>query len=328
MIGTDIFKAAELLKQNELVAIPTETVYGLAGNALNTIAVAKIFEVKNRPTFNPLIVHIKNIDFIHHIAQNIDERLLHLMQHFSPGPLTILGDKKPIIPDLVTAGSSKVAVRIPHHPMTLQLLDLLDFPLAAPSANPFQYISPTTAQQVEEQLGNKIPYILDGGKCKVGIESTIVGMEENKVVIYRLGGISVEDIEKVIGRVILKNQSIRENNSHKILTSGQLEKHYAPKKPVIIGNLEELLNEYSSVSKALILFGNKHYNFNSENILVFNLSPKGDLVEAAARLFETLYLADKSNTSVILCELLPDTGLGRSINDRLKRSAKKFIDNN
>ncbi len=328
MIGTDLFKAAELLKQNELVAIPTETVYGLAGNAFNPIAVAKIFEVKNRPTFNPLIVHIKNLDFIYNIAQNIDKRLLHLMQHFSPGPLTILVDKKPLIPDLVTAGSSKVAVRIPHHPITLRLLHLLDFPLAAPSANPFQYISPTTAQQVEEQLGNKIPYILDGGKCKVGIESTIVGIEENNVVVYRLGGISVEDIEKVIGRVILKNQLIKENTPDHILTSGQLEKHYAPKKPVIIGDLEELLKEYSSVSKALILFGNKHYHFNNKNTIVFKLSSKGDLVEAAAHLFETLYLADKSDVTVILCELLPDIGLGRSINDRLKRAAKKIICNN
>ncbi|GIV26671.1 MAG: tRNA threonylcarbamoyladenosine biosynthesis protein [Bacteroidia bacterium] len=323
MIGTDILKAAELLKQNELVAIPTETVYGLAGNAFNPIAVAKIFEVKNRPTFNPLIVHIKNIEFIHTIAQKFDERLLHLLRRFSPGPLTILVEKKTIIPDLVTAGSSKVAIRIPNHPMTLELLNLLDFPLAAPSANPFQYISPTTAQQVEEQLGNKIPYILDGGKCKVGIESTIVGIEENNVVVYRLGGVSIEDIEKEIGKVVVKKKLLKETEHHQVITSGQLEKHYAPKKPVIIGDLEDLLNKYKSVSKAIILFGDKHYNSDNKNTLVFNLSPKGDFVEAAAHLFETLYLADKSNVDVILCELLPDVGLGRSINDRLKRASKR-----
>lgn len=320
-IGTDIEYAAQLLKQGEVIAIPTETVYGLAANAFNTIAVAKIFEIKNRPYFNPLIVHVKNLEYIQSVTLNTDERLLHLMKKFSPGPLTILTEKKNIIPDIVTAGSNRVAIRIPQHKITLNLLHQLDFPLAAPSANPFQYISPTSAHQVYEQLSNKIPYILDGGKCKVGIESTIVGIEDNKVVIYRLGGITLEDIQKEIGTVEIKNHSTQKNI---VQAPGQIQKHYAPKKTVLIGNPNELLNKFFNKKIILITFGKKNIPpTNNNTLVIYNLSENSDLIEAASRLFETLYLADASDADIIIAEPLPDKGLGKTINDRLKRAASK-----
>ncbi|MCS6796546.1 MAG: L-threonylcarbamoyladenylate synthase, partial [Raineya sp.] len=207
MISTDIDLAEKLLRNNQLVAIPTETVYGLAGNAFSEEAVAQIFAVKNRPTFDPLIVHSDSLEKIKNFVSDFPEKAMILAQKFWAGSLTLLLPKKSIIPDLVTAGLPTVAVRIPKHPLTLQLLQRLDFPLAAPSANPFGYISPTTAHHVAEQLGEKIPLILDGGICSVGVESTIVGFEGDKAIIYRLGGISVESIQETIGEVEVKTHS-------------------------------------------------------------------------------------------------------------------------
>ncbi len=317
MIGEDIYKTAELLRRGEVVAIPTETVYGLAANTFDTNAVAKIFGIKNRPKFNPLIVHIKNIEYIHTIAQNINEKLIKLMTHFSPGPLTVLVEKKECISNIITAGSNKVAVRIPAHPLTLKLLNILEFPLAAPSANPFQYISPTSSIQVAEQLGDKIPYILEGGKCKVGIESTIVGIENDEIVVYRLGGIAIEEIEKYVGKVKLKTQL---NKSEIVDTPGQLGKHYSPKKRMIIGDIQQILPKFQNKKIAVIIFG-KNILPEQENIEVYNLSNKADDIEAAAHIFEYLYKIDASDAELIVAGLLPDIGLGRAINDRLLRAA-------
>lgn len=319
MIGSDIHYAAELLKKGEVVAIPTETVYGLAGNAFDKNAVAKIFEVKNRPAFNPLIVHIKNVDFIHKIAKNIDNRLMFLLQKFSPGPITVLVDKQNNIPDIVTAGSKKVAVRIPSHPVAQKLLQLLDFPLAAPSANPFQYISPTTAQQVEEQIGDKIPYILDGGKCAVGIESTIVGVENNQIIVYRLGGLEVEAIENTVGKVFIKTEFKEDEH---VQTSGQLKKHYSPHKKLVVGNIEQLVKKYANKKMIVITFGTKTIPL-PETAVEYNLSPTGNIREAAANLFEVLYKADHSDADVIIASFFPNEGLGKAINDRLRRSANE-----
>ncbi|MES2733756.1 MAG: L-threonylcarbamoyladenylate synthase, partial [Bacteroidota bacterium] len=185
-IGTNISHAIDLLQQGEVVAIPTETVYGLAGNALNTKAVARIFSVKNRPTFDPLIIHTNSLEKVLQFVDEMPAQAKTLAQACWPGPLTLLLPRKDSIPDLVTSGLDTVAVRIPNHSLTLSLLEALEFPLAAPSANPFGYISPTTAEHVYNQLGKKIPYILDGGPCLVGIESTIVGFEDGEPTIYRL----------------------------------------------------------------------------------------------------------------------------------------------
>lgn len=200
-VGKDINKAKELLSAGEVIAIPTETVYGLAGNALDTTAVLKIFKVKERPEFDPLIVHVSSISEGKKYCETIPDEALMLAQKFWPGPLTILLKKKNIIPDLVTSGLDTVGLRSPNHPLTRQLLESLDYPLAAPSANPFGYVSPTTAQHVQDQLGQKIKYILDGGPSFVGIEATIEGFENNVPVVYRMGGLSIESLEAELGRV-------------------------------------------------------------------------------------------------------------------------------
>lgn len=313
-IGKDILKAKNYLEKDELVAIPTETVYGLAANALNPIAVAKIFEAKERPTFDPLIVHTHSLKEVLRFVTDIHPALLKLAETFWPGPLTLLLPKKEIIPSLVTSGLDRVGVRIPKHSLTLELLAQLDFPLAAPSANPFGYISPTTAQHVERQLGLKIPYILDGGSCDVGLESTIVGEENGEIIIYRLGGLSVDEIEKVVGKV-----SIQLNQSSNPKAPGQLKSHYAPKKPVYIGNLNELQKQYSDKKIGAIVFGND-IKLN-ESILLKNLSSSKNYQEASANLFSFLRELDEAEVDVIITALLPETGLGLAINDRLKRAA-------
>jgi len=310
-IGADILKAKNLLEQGELVAIPTETVYGLAGNALNGSAVAKIFMVKNRPAFDPLIVHVPNVNAVYEYVSEIHEKAYALAERFWPGPLTLLLQKKSIIPDLVTAGLDTVGIRCPDHPLTQDLLKILSFPLSAPSANPFGYVSPTSPEHVNEQLGNKIKYILDGGKCEVGIESTIVGVENGEPVVYRMGGLTIEDIESVVGKVKIQTQSSSNPRS-----PGQLDSHYAPGKKVFVGKIEELLLEYPAHHVGLLTFQN---DFNSPN--QFILSPSGTLEEAAQNLFEALRAFDKMDVDVVFAELVPDVGIGRAINDRLKRAA-------
>ncbi len=313
-IGKDIQKAVAFLERDELVAIPTETVYGLAANALNPIAVAKIFEAKERPTFDPLIVHTHALNEVENFVSDIHPALLKLAQVFWPGPLTLLLPKKDIIPNLVTSGLDRVGVRIPNHSLTLELLSKLSFPLAAPSANPFGYISPTIAKHVDKQLGNKIPYILDGGACEVGLESTIVGEENGEIIVYRLGGLSIDDIEAVVGKVF-----VQLNQSSNPKAPGQLKSHYAPKKPVYIGNVVELQNTHADKKIGAIIFGD-NIKF-SESTIVKNLSFSKNYQEAAVHLFSFLRELDETDVDVIITDLLPEQGLGLAINDRLRRAA-------
>lgn len=313
-IGTDISQAKQILEKGQLVAIPTETVYGLAANAFDIVAVARIFEAKNRPTFDPLIVHTHSLEKVSEFTEDIHPKLLKLAQTFWPGPLTLLLPKKSIIPDLVTSGLDRVGVRIPNHPLTLDLLKQLPFPLAAPSANPFGYISPTSAKHVNDQLGSKIDYILDGGPCQVGLESTIVGEEQGEIIIYRLGGLAIEAITEVVGAV-----SVQLNQSSNPKAPGQLKSHYAPKKPIFIGNISELQHQHPGKKLGVITFGDRH--FSQSNIVIKNLSPSKNYQEAAINLFSFLRELDESNVDVILCELLPEESLGLAINDRLRRAA-------
>ncbi|HOY49416.1 MAG TPA: L-threonylcarbamoyladenylate synthase [Flavobacteriales bacterium] len=312
IIGTDIHQAAQLL-QNEVIGIPTETVYGLAGNAYNADLVARIFDVKQRPTFDPLIVHTSSIERISDFAQSIPDALMPLAEKFWPGPLTLLVERIAKIPDLVSSGLPHVAVRIPNHPLTLQLLDQLEFPLAAPSANPFGYVSPTTAQHVNDQLGDKIPFILDGGACQVGLESTIVGLIDGVITVFRLGGLSLESIEGVVGKVQVRSHSSNPQ------APGMLDSHYSPRKKVLLGIIPELLKNHRDQSPVLIRFSSLLSEYPEALQLV--LSPKASVSEAAINLFKYLRLADQFGTSLILAELVPEIGLGRAINDRLKRAA-------
>jgi L-threonylcarbamoyladenylate synthase len=315
-IGKDIDKAARLILEGKLVAIPTETVYGLAANALNEKAVLSIFKAKQRPFFDPLIIHVPGIEDVKKYAILHHDKLGMLADAFWPGPLTLLLPKKEIIPDIVTSGLTQVAIRIPDHELTLQLLNKTNVPIAAPSANPFGYISPTEPEHVDEQLGDKIDYILDGGSSKVGLESTIVGIEDETICVYRLGGLALEDIEKVIGKI-----ELRLNTSSDPRAPGQLKNHYAPIKPLFAGDLEKLVAQFSSKKIALLCFGEEKYK--SENIVNYNLSETKDLNEAAINLFKFLRLADQSYADVVICEKMPDKGLGRAINDRLQRASVK-----
>jgi L-threonylcarbamoyladenylate synthase len=313
--GTEIHEAARLLSEGSLVAIPTETVYGLAANALDPKAVAGIFEVKKRPFFDPLIVHISDIGQIEKYASSIPEPALKLADALWPGPLTLLLPKKALIPDIVTAGLNTMGLRVPAHPLTLELLSYLPFPLAAPSANPFGYISPTTALHVADQLGNSISYILDGGPCKVGIESTIAGFEGDTITIHRLGGISLETLEEISGTHV----QLRLDASSNPASPGQLATHYAPQKPFLLGVLPELIKQNAGKRIALISFSEPHSH--PAIVRQWQLSPASSLTEAACNLFSVLRKADKSDSEIILAEPVPSHGIGLAINDRLRRAA-------
>ena len=314
--GKDILKALHLLKNGALVSIPTETVYGLAGNALNEDAVLKIFEVKNRPSFDPLIVHISEFSQLEMLVTHMPDKAGKLASKFWPGPLTLLLEKKNIIPDIVTAGLKTVAIRIPDHPLSLKLLSTIDFPLAAPSANPFGYISPTTAKHVNDQLGDRIEYILDGGPCEIGIESTIIGFDKDMPVIYRLGGKSIEDIEEVVGEVIVKKHGSSQPSS-----PGALSSHYAPDKKVLLVESSTNYSNFDPKVTGLLRFKNIFPNFPIGNQIV--LAPSGRLTEAAKNLFAAMRDLDHMEVDHILVELMPEEGLGRAINDRLRRAAYK-----
>lgn len=311
-IGKEIKHAVELLNQGELVAIPTETVYGLAGNALNPKAVAKIFDVKERPSFDPLIVHIADIADVAPYTRDFPAKAKALADRYWPGPLTLLLPKKDIIPDLVTSGLDTVGIRCPDHALTRQLLSSIDFPLAAPSANPFGYVSPTRPEHVDDQLGTRIDYILDGGPCTVGIESTIVGFVEEQPVVYRMGGLSVEAIESVVGKV-----KVQLHSSSQPQAPGQLKSHYAPRKEIRVGNIQELLERYPK--KTGVLSYRTKFDVAHQRVL----SPSGNLSEAAQNLFTALRELDQANIELIVAEWVPDHGLGRAINDRLRRAEAK-----
>ena len=318
-IGTDIRMAAALLKAGELVAIPTETVYGLAANALDESAVVKIYSVKNRPQFNPLILHVSGMEQLEKLQLSLPPGAKLLAEKFSPGPLTFVIPTSHVIPGIVTAGTPAVAIRIPQHRVTLELLRELDFPLAAPSANPSGYVSPTTARHVAEQLEGKIPYILDGGTCSVGLESTIISFLEDKPRLLRFGGLPVEAIEAVVGKVELPETGFVDNP----VAPGMLARHYATKHPLLLGDADDLIRESQlhhegkriatiSLSKSFPSVPSTHQ---------FILSGEGNLEEAARRLFHAMRLADAMDIDLIIAEKFPDSGLGRAINDRLKRAS-------
>ncbi len=317
LITKDLHKAAEALKENNIVAIPTETVYGLAANAFESEAIEKIFSLKKRPFYNPLIVHIKAAEYLNHIAKDIPEIAFRLATEFWPGPLTLVLNKKSIVPAIITAGKDTVAVRMPNHPITLELLNSLDFPLAAPSANPFGSISPTTAAHVNRYFGENLEVVLDGGECIKGIESTIVGFEGEQVVMYRLGSISTEDIERVAGK--LKFHTIDDSAP---AAPGMLSRHYAPSTETFLTqDVKEMVLSHPNKKIGLLIFQESPISQHVAHTEV--LSQKGDLNDAARNLYAAMHRLDHLNLDVIIAEKLPEEGLGKSINDRLKRAVKK-----
>jgi L-threonylcarbamoyladenylate synthase len=316
IIGTDALEAKRFLEEGELVAIPTETVYGLAANALDEKAVLKIYAAKNRPQFNPLILHVANLEQVQKLVLEIPEACQKLMTEFSPGPITFLLPKSELVPDLVTAGSKLVAIRIPNHPLTLELLSLLDFPLAAPSANPSGYVSPVSAEHVKDGLNQKLPYILDGGTCQIGLESTIVGFDGDKVIIHRLGGISAEQIKDVTGNVV------EVALSHAAPTApGQLKSHYATAKPFFLGDVETNIQKNRGKKIGVISFYKSYEQLNPD--VEIRLSKEGNINAAAAALFSAMRNMDSANVDIIISERFPEEGIGIAINDRLERAAFK-----
>ena len=316
-ISKDINLAINILKDDGIIGFPTETVYGLAGNIYSEKAINTIFETKQRPKFNPLIVHISNINDLDKIAIDIPEKAFKLGNYFWPGSLTLLLKKHPSISDLITAGKSTVAVRIPNHKMALSILDAIDFPLAAPSANPFGSISPTRAQHVADYFPSQLKAVLDGGECENGIESTIVGFEEEKVIIYRLGAIAVEEIEAVVGKT--ENYI---SNDVAPSAPGMLKKHYAPKTNFILtDDVEKEIANYQNFKIGVLSF---YKQYTSKSILSIKvLSKDKNLKEASKNLYAAMHELDKENLDIIIAEKFIDVGLGKSINDRLTRASEK-----
>jgi L-threonylcarbamoyladenylate synthase len=316
IVSKDLPQAISLLENEELVAIPTETVYGLAGNIYSEKAITSIFQTKKRPFFNPLIVHISNPKDLKTVAVDIPDKAQQLADSFWPGSLTLVLKKKANIPELITAGKDTVAVRVPDHPLTLKLLKALDFPLAAPSANPFGSISPTTAAHVAKYFSNSIKMVLDGGPCKKGIESTIIGFEDGDPIIYRMGSISIEAIEQCIGPVKkhIHSASLPE-------APGMLERHYAPNtKSIISTDLWRDIKSHGNLKIGLLLFRDHKTKYPVEKIAF--LSKDGNFEEAAKNLYAALHHLDASHLDVIIIEKLPNHGLGEAINDRINRATK------
>jgi L-threonylcarbamoyladenylate synthase len=337
----DIRRAAAVLSGGGLVAFPTETVYGLGGDAFNPAALARIFEVKNRPRFDPLIVHIADLNFLERIAdlslldKAAGEKLAVLTARFWPGPLTLILPKKKEVPDLATSGLATVAVRLPNHPAAQRLIALSTGAVAAPSANPFGYLSPTRAEHVRDQLGGRVDLIIDGGPSRLGLESTVLDLC-GAARILRPGGTAREDIEALIGPV----PAGRAGGAAADLPAdagfkspGQLKSHYAPRSPLLVHPRQEMPVLPGAENEALLFFdGGARDEWESARAkapgragppLVRVLSESGNLPEAAARLFETLHELDLPGLARIHAQLAPECGLGAAINDRLLRAAAR-----
>lgn len=298
-IITDINLAADEILKGNIVGIPTETVYGLGANALDADAVIKIFEAKERPRFNPLIVHLLNKENLEEFVGEIPESFLKLYEKFSPGPITYVLKKKKIIPDIVTAGNETVAVRFPSHKVFRELLEIAKVPVAAPSANRFGRISPTCAEDVVKEMDGKLNYVLEGGSSDVGIESTVIDLSGEIPIVLRHGYISEEEIKNVIGET-------RERKSDKINSPGLLLNHYAPQTPlVIVEHLSEL------------------EKYHGKNYGILDLNKYSDLKDAAKHLFSDLRRLDEKGFDMILAAKVKDEGIGIAINDRLEKARFK-----
>ncbi len=311
----NIKRAAEIIKSGGLVAFPTETVYGLGADGFNPIAVAKIFEAKNRPTFNPLILHLPDKEFLERVSDCKSEKVRMLVNEFMPGPLTLILPKTRRVPEIVTAGKESVGIRIPANPVAREFIAACGTPVAAPSANMFGMLSPTAAEHVEKQLGDKVDFILDGGKSDIGVESTIVEYSDGKFYVLRYGGLPLEKIEEALGEKLAFKQNAVSPNS-----PGQLKSHYAPKIPVKFID-ETDLSEIDPDKTGLLAFRENNYG---DFRVVKILSPRGDFLEASANLFGFLHELENENIDLILVEKVPEKHLGRAIADRLQKAVNRY----
>ncbi len=307
-------RAAEVIRAGGIVAFPTETVYGLGADAFNPLAVARIFEAKNRPLFDPLIVHIADLSQMALLSPMMDRRAGRLAGRFWPGPLTMVLPKSEKVPDIVTAGLETVAIRMPDHLIALDLIRQSGTAIAAPSANRFGYISPTRALHVRDQIGDRVDMIIDGGDCTVGVESTILKLDDGEVVVLRPGGTPVEEIEAVIGPVTIAPDAEGDPEA-----PGRLPSHYAPSVPL---RLVESINDidFTREGAGFLLFKRPEGPFPAGRTEI--LSHGGDLQEAAANLFSCLHRLDRMKVRLILAEPVPERGLGIAIMDRLRKASR------
>ena len=331
----DLEKAAAALAAGRLVAFPTETVYGLGADAFNTTALARVFEAKNRPRFDPLIIHFAELGDLSRIVdisgldKTAKEWLSILSERLWPGPLTLILPKRPELPGLATAGLDTAAVRFPSHPVAQKLIRLAGCPVAAPSANLFGCLSPTRAEHVVEQLGEKVDFIIDGGRTEVGLESTVLDLSREIPRILRPGGTSREAIEALIGPVALSNEEPRKNAEETgaqlspMLSPGQLKKHYAPRTPLLLCEPGELASLDFAPGEGRLYFSSPAKNNRSDADRTRVLSETGDLAEAAANLFDMLHDLDSMGLDLIRAEEAPGHGLGEAINDRLRRAGNR-----
>jgi L-threonylcarbamoyladenylate synthase len=305
-----IKEAARIIREGGLVAFPTETVYGLGADAGNSLAVARIFEVKARPRMDPLIVHVADPESAGYYGK-FPESARALMQKFWPGPLTLIVERNPSVPPIVTAGLDTVAIRIPAHPAALALIRAADCGVAAPSANPFGYVSPTEARHVAEQLGNAIDLILDGGPCTIGLESTILSLGGRRPCVFRVGGTPIEELEAMLGKL---DFSVGIEGQPQ--APGQLKRHYATKTRLEIATETlEILKPGEKVGLLSLLLPENPNKYAAVEVL----SPSGNLREAAANLFRALRRLDALSLDRIIARPVPEDGLGIAIMDRLRR---------
>ncbi len=308
--------SAEMIRAGGLVAFPTETVYGLGCDALNPDAAAKVFEAKQRPTFDPLIVHLADRSMIETVVTSVPASAQRLMDAFWPGPLTLILPKQPIVPDLVTAGLPTVAVRMPNHSIALALIREARTPIAAPSANPFGYVSPTTAQHVSDGLGDRIDLILDGGPCPVGVESTILSLAGARPELVRPGSLTLEAIQTVIGpvgRTISPDEAVH--------MPGQSPRHYATRTSVTVLPATKVWPILQGQERVGLLAMSEPGDLAGQFHAVEVLSPSGDLREAARNLFAALRRLDELGLDRIYAEPCIEQGLGLAMMDRLHRCA-------
>lgn len=309
---------ARKLQAGELVGVPSETVYGLAADALNPTACRKIFTAKGRPTTDPLIVHLHHINQLDAIAQ-VDPTTLALAKAFWPGPLTLILQKQSCVPDIVTSGLDSVAVRIPQHPLFRKLLKLAGIPLAAPSANPFGYVSPTTAEHVRTNLGNRIHYILDGGASRIGLESTIIDARDtNHLRLLRPGAITPKQIETTLGLTVKPVKSRATSEAQ--VAPGMLAQHYSPRAKVILHDRLAAAAAGESRHEARLHFAKPSGKLTQHD---YWLGLNGDQQGAAQKLFAQLRMLDGKGYHIIHAERAPEGPYATAINDRLGRAAAK-----
>ncbi len=315
----DINDAATLLQNGQIVAFPTETVYGLGAYAFDGHAVARVFEAKQRPEFDPLIVHVADMDGLESVTQGRSALALRLAEHFWPGPMTLVLPKSELVPDLVTSGLPGVGIRIPQHPVALKLLRAVGGPVAAPSANLFGNVSPTSAAHVLHGLNGRIDAVLDGGTCSVGLESTVISLMGKEPVVLRLGGLPLESIEQVTGPVSLATADPNRPDAAQP-APGMLSRHYAPETPVRLINSDATIGSVGETARPGLLTWGNHGEDEGIFVAVERLSATDDLTECAANFFAALRCLDAGNPDVIIARRFPDRGLGRALNDRLERA--------